>query len=162
MRRITVLGFCAALLFTLQARADVTVMAVRVGAGDPVALAKFYSSVFGLKEINRIGGSAPMEIIMNFGKDVAAAKASTGPEFVVMRIDTAPVKDAFPRVIFHVPDINAAVTTARTAGATLNGEIRSLGDTGVKFVFVVDPVGNQIELIELPKGLDRVPVDKIK
>jgi hypothetical protein len=75
MRKLmaVVVGLCAAVLVT-DARADVTVMAVRLGASDVVTLAKFYDAAFGLKEIDRVGNPAT-EIIMRFGATVAEAKA---------------------------------------------------------------------------------------
>ena len=52
-RAITaVLGFSAA-AWVMLAQADVTVLAVRLGANDVVALAKFYDAAFGLKEIDQ-------------------------------------------------------------------------------------------------------------
>jgi hypothetical protein len=41
-------------------------MAVRLGANDVVALAKFYEAAFGLKEIDRVG-TPVTEIIMRYG-----------------------------------------------------------------------------------------------
>ena len=58
------------------AQADATVMAVRLGADDVVALAKFYDAALGLKEIDRVG-DPPTEIIMRYGTTVAAAKAGS-------------------------------------------------------------------------------------
>src|SRR5262245_10432925 len=73
MRRMitAILGLCAAVL-AIDARAEVTVMAVRLGASDVVALARFYDAAFGLKEIDRVGNPAT-EIIMRFGATVAEA-----------------------------------------------------------------------------------------
>jgi hypothetical protein len=59
-------------------------MAVRLGASDVVALAKFYDAAFGLKEIDRVGNPAT-EIIMRFGATVAEAKAGASPEFLVQK-----------------------------------------------------------------------------
>jgi len=50
---ITVIGLWAVL--GIDPRAQVTVMAVRLGANDVVALAKFYDMAFGVKEIDRVG-----------------------------------------------------------------------------------------------------------
>ena len=75
MRRMipAIVGLWAALLVG-DARAQTTVMAVRLGATDVVALAKFYDAALGLKEIDRVGNPAT-EIIMRFGATVAEAKA---------------------------------------------------------------------------------------
>ena len=78
-----IVGLWAAVL-VIDARAEVTVMAVRLGASDVVALAKFYDAAFGLKEIDRVGNPAT-EIIMRFGATVAEAKAGASPEFLVQK-----------------------------------------------------------------------------
>ena len=65
----------------MPVQAEVTVMAVRLGANDVVKLAKFYEKAFGLKEIDRVGNPAT-EIIMRYGATVAEAKAGASPEFL--------------------------------------------------------------------------------
>ena len=81
-RAITaVLGLSAA-AWVMLAQADVTVLAVRLGANDVAKLAKFYDAAFSLKEIDHVG-EPPTEIIMRYGATVAAAKAGTSPEFLV-------------------------------------------------------------------------------
>src|ERR1700735_4057850 len=96
MRRATtaIFGLAAATCLT-WAHADVTVLAVRLGAKDGVALAKFYDAAFGLKEIDRVG-KPPTEIIMRYGATVAAAKAGSSPEFLVARRDPAAASDPIP------------------------------------------------------------------
>ena len=72
-----ILGITAATWLTC-ASADVSVLAVRLGAKDVVALAKFYDAAFGLKQIDSVG-QPPTEIIMRYGATVAAAKAGSSP-----------------------------------------------------------------------------------
>ena len=67
MRRMITVIVGLWVVLVLDARAQVTVLAVRLGANDVVALAKFYDAAFGLKEIDRVGNPAT-EIIM---KDAA-------------------------------------------------------------------------------------------
>ncbi len=83
MRRAatTILGLTAA-LWLAGVHADVTVLAVRLGAQDVVALAKFYDRAFGLKEIDRVG-QPPREIVMRYGATAAGAKAGSSPEFLL-------------------------------------------------------------------------------
>ena len=71
MRRMiaTLVGIVVAAC-AMPAQAEVTVMAVRLGANDVVALAKFYEAAFGLKEIDRVG-TPVTEIIMRYGATVA-------------------------------------------------------------------------------------------
>jgi predicted enzyme related to lactoylglutathione lyase len=136
------------------AHADVTVLAVRLGANDVVALSKFYDAAFGLKEIDRVG-KPPTEIIMRYGATVAAAKAGSSPEFLVAHRDSAAVNDPITHAIFRVSDIGAAVLAAKAAGATIKRDVASvsIGGMRLKTATLVDPDGNVIELMELPKGI---------
>ena len=152
-----ILGLTAATWMT-GVRADVSVLAVRLGAKDVVALAKFYDAAFGLKEIDHVG-QPPTEIIMRYGATAAAAKAGTSPEFLVERREPGAVNDAMAHAIFHVSDIGATVAAAKAAGATVKGEVASvaIGNIMVKIATLADPDGNVLELMELPKGVDHLP-----
>ena len=159
MRRpiATILGLTAATWLT-SLQADVSVLAVRLGAKDVVALAKFYDAAFGLKEIDHVG-EPPTEIIMRYGATVAAAKAGTSPEFLVERREAGAVNDPMAHAIFHVSDVGATLAAAKAAGATVKGDVASvpIGNIMVKIATVVDPDGNVLELMELPKGVDHLP-----
>src|SRR5579872_654114 len=104
MRRAiaAILGLTAA-TWLAGVRADVAVLAVRVGAPDVGALAKFYEAAFGLKEIDHVG-NPPTEIIMRYGATVGAAKAGSSPEFLVSQRDPGTANDPIPHAIFHVSD----------------------------------------------------------
>jgi predicted enzyme related to lactoylglutathione lyase len=153
---MAILGLTAATWLT-SVQADVAVMAVRLGAKDVVALAKFYDAALGLKEIDRVG-QPPTEIIMRYGATVAAAKAGTSPEFLVQLREPGAANDAMTHAIFHVSDLGATVTAAKAAGATLKGDVASvpIGGIPVKIATLVDPDGNVLELMELPKGVDHL------
>jgi len=158
MRRtiMAILGLTAATWLT-WVHADVTVLAVRLGAKDVVALAKFYDAAFGLKEIDRVG-QPPTEVIMRYGATVAAAKAGSSPEFLVARRDAGAANDPITHAVFHVSDIGAAVLAAKAAGATMKSEVASIsiGGMPLKTATLVDPDGNVLELMELPKGVDHL------
>jgi predicted enzyme related to lactoylglutathione lyase len=157
-REITTLLGLAALTWSMCVPADVTVLAVRLSAKDVGALAKFYEAAFGLKEIDRVGGQTPTEIIMRYGTSVAAAKAGASPEFLLARRDAAAGSDKMPHAVFRVTDIAETVTAAKNAGATTQGEVASvkIGNMSLKLVMLVDPDGNVLELMELPKGADHL------
>ena len=154
MRRTikALLGLTAASWLT-WVHADVTVLAVRLGAKDVVALAKFYDAAFGLKEIDHVG-QPPTEIIMRYGATVAAAKAGASPEFLVARRDSGAANDGITHAIFHVSDMGATVLAAKAAGATVKSDVASvtIGGMALKTAMMVDPDGNALELMELPKG----------
>jgi predicted enzyme related to lactoylglutathione lyase len=156
-RTITaILGLTAATWLTFV-QADVSVLAVRLGAKDVVALAKFYDAAFGLKEIDHVG-QPPTEIIMRYGATVAAAKAGTSPEFLVERREPG-AADPMAHAIFHVSDVGASVAAAKAAGATIKADVASvpIGNIMVKIATLTDPDGNVLELMELPKGVDHLP-----
>ncbi|HEU4616446.1 MAG TPA: VOC family protein [Gammaproteobacteria bacterium] len=163
MRRTVtaVLGLTAGLTaaaWLASAEADSTVLAVRLGASDVPALAKFYESAFGLKEIDHVG-DPPTEIIMRYGESADAAKAGSSPEFLVAKRDADVTPGQMAHAIFRVSDIDAAVAAAKAAGATVKGDVASIpiGGTPIKIVTMADPDGNVLEVMELPKGLDHLP-----
>jgi predicted enzyme related to lactoylglutathione lyase len=147
----------AAVTWSTWIPADVAVLAVRLGAKDVVALAKFYDTAFGLKEIDRVG-QPPTEIIMRYGASVAAAKAGSSPEFLVARREPGAANDSMSHAIFHVSDVGATVAAAKSAGATMKGDVASvqIGSMSVKIAQMIDPDGNVLELMELPKGADHL------
>jgi len=159
MRRLMAgaLGLTAATWLTCV-QADVSVMAVRLGAKDVVALAKFYDAAFGLKQIDQVG-QPPTEIIMRYGATAAAAKAGNSPEFLVERREGGATTDAMAHAIFRVSDIAATVAAAKAAGAAIKTDVASvpIGNIMVKLATMTDPDGNVLEIMELPKGVDHLP-----
>ena len=158
MRKLmmALVALCAGILVT-EARADVTVLAVRLGAMDVAALARFYETAFGLKEIDRVGNPAT-EIIMRFGATVAEAKAGASPEFLVQKREGV-ANDPMHHAIFRVSDIAATVAAAKAAGAKVDRDVStvSIGGTPIKIAMIVDPQGNALEIMELPKTLTHLP-----
>ena len=158
MRRamMAILGLSAATWFA-SVHADVAVLAVRLGAKDVVALAKFYDAAFGLKEIDRVG-QPPTEIIMRYGATVSAAKAGSSPEFLVQRREPGAGKDPMHHAIFRVSDLAATVAAAKAAGAKMDGDVVTvpIGDMPVKIAMLVDPDGNALEIMELPNGVENL------
>jgi predicted enzyme related to lactoylglutathione lyase len=141
----------------MPAQAEVTVMAVRLGANDVVKLAKFYEAAFGLKEIDRVGNPTT-EIIMRYGATVAEAKAGASPEFLLLKREGTAAKDPMHHAIFRVSDIKASVAAAKAAGATVEREMTApIGGTPIKIAMLVDPDGNALELMELPPTLTHLP-----
>ena len=151
------LGLAAA-TWWVGVQADTSVLAVRLGAKDAPALAKFYEAAFGLKQIDKVG-DPPTEVIMRFGATVAAAKAGSSPEFLVAKREGGETAGSMAHAIFHVSDINATVAAAKAAGATMKGEVASvpIGGTPIKIATMTDPDGNVLEIMELPKGTDHLP-----
>ncbi|MEJ0008445.1 MAG: hypothetical protein WDM77_19305 [Steroidobacteraceae bacterium] len=82
-----VLALGASWLVALGAHAGVALNAARVGAVDVAALARFYQAAFGLQEVNRLELPGRLEIMLNFGDSVAAAKANPAAQIVIMHRD---------------------------------------------------------------------------
>ena len=97
--------------------------------------------------------------LASYGATVAAAKAGTSPEFLVQRREPSAPNDSITHAIFRVSDLAATVAAAKAAGATMKDDVVSvpIGGVPVKIAMLVDPDGNMLELMELPKGAERLP-----
>jgi len=140
-------------VIAVPAMADVSLNGARIGAKDTEAVAKFYSTAFGMSEVQRIpqqGQSGP-EIMLNFGKTPAAAQANRnklgGSDIVIMPRASDDVKDEIPHVVFNVTDMDAVVKAVKSAGGKMAREPFVFGGT-IKIAMAVDPAGNQIEMIQ--------------
>jgi predicted enzyme related to lactoylglutathione lyase len=138
-------------MLTSLVEAGVTLNAARVGGEDVAALARFYESAFGLKEVNRLQFPGMLEIMMNFGETTAAAKANPNAQIVVMHRPSNDLKDPVPHLILNVTDMNATVAAVKAAGGTVPGAPQPFGKTGMVIGFAIDPAGNRIEMIQPPK-----------
>ena len=147
--RVGLVACAATLLLAGVVRADVTLNAARVGGEDVPALAKFYEAAFGLQEVNRLQLPGAVEIMLNFGQSVAAAKANHAAQIVIMHRADA-LKDPVPHLIFNVTDMAATTAAIKAAGGALDGEPRPFGKTGIVIGMASDPAGNRIELIQQP------------
>lgn len=152
MKRIHTLAVAlsATLLLSGAAAAQVTLNAVRIGAKDSVALAKFYEAAFGMQEVNRIGAPTGPEVFLNFGATVDAAKAGKSLPVVIMHRDSDDLQDPVPHLIFNVKDMSATVAAIKANGGSMAGEPRPFGKTGIVIGIAIDPVGNRMELIQRP------------
>ncbi len=143
------LGLCAALLATLSAQAGVTLNSARVGATDVAALEKFYVTAFGMQEVQRIGNG--IEVMLNFGDSVAAAKANPAAQIVIMHRDSDDQKDGMAHLIFNVTDMKATVAAITAAGGTMVRAPFEYQNSGIIIGLGVDPAGNHFEMLQQPK-----------
>jgi predicted enzyme related to lactoylglutathione lyase len=140
----------AVLLLATAALAQVTLNAVRVGAKDSVALAKFYETAFAMQEVNRINAPGGPEVFVNFGATADAAKANKSEPIVIMQRESDDLKDPIPHVILNVKDMAATVAAIKGAGGSLAGDPRPFGNSGIVIGIAIDPAGNRVELIQRP------------
>ena len=125
--------------------------AVRVCAKDPVTLAKFYEAAFGMSETLRLELSMGVEVILNFGATVDAAKANkNAPISVISKHDSDEPKDPTAHLIFNIVDLNATVDAIKAAGGTIESQPKDIGYKGYVIGVAVDPVGNRIEILHHP------------
>jgi hypothetical protein len=101
---VKILMIAAVALFSASgAQAGAALFGARAGAADVPKLAKFYESVFGLQETNRLELPNLFEIMLNFGDSVSAAKENENPQIILMRRESDDIKDTVPHLIFTVP-----------------------------------------------------------
>lgn len=136
---------------TASAAAGITLNGARVTAADVAKLGKFYETAFGLKEVQRLQLPGAIEIMLNFGDTVEAAKANTNTQVVIAHREEKEPRDGVAHLIFDVTDIKAAVAAVKSAGGTLEREPFEFGKRGIFIAFAVDPAGNLVELIQRPK-----------
>jgi predicted enzyme related to lactoylglutathione lyase len=146
------LGLGAALLLAMNAQAGVTLNAARVGAADVAALEKFYVTAFGMQEVQRIQMPNSLEVMLNFGDSVTAAKANPGAQIVILHRESDDQKDTMAHLIFNVTDIRATAAAITAAGGRMERAPFVFGKTGITIGLAVDPAGNHIEMLQQPKG----------
>ena len=138
------------LLLSSFAVAQNKLYSVRIGAKDIDATAKFYETVFGMQETNRITIPGGTEIFMNFGATPEEAKANKGQPILIMHRDSDDEKDPMAHVLFSVSDMSATVAAVKAAGGTMMGDPRPYGKTGMLVGAATDPAGNHFELLQFP------------
>jgi predicted enzyme related to lactoylglutathione lyase len=148
MRTITKLLTLIALLSASAAQAGDALFGARAGAVDAPKLAKFYESVFGLQETNRLELPNLFEIMLNFGDSVSAAKKNKSPTIIIMRRESDAIKDNVPHLIFKVTDIDATIAAVTAAGGKMEGAPRAFNKS--MLAFAIDPAGNRVEIIQPP------------
>jgi predicted enzyme related to lactoylglutathione lyase len=148
----TVIFISASILLAGVAAAQVTLDSARIGAKDPVALAKFYEAAFGMQEINRIPTPGGPEVFLNFGASPDAAKANKREPVLIMHRDSDDLKDPVPHLLFDVTDMASTVAAIKKNGGSMAEGPRP-GPPGMNLVIgiAVDPVGNRMELIQRPQ-----------
>ena len=127
---------------------DVQVWGVRVLASDVEAVAKFYEKTFGMSEVSRpVNSATTKEIVLNFGATPEAAKrATTVPIVIFTRPKTAPA-GAMASLIIRVPDLEKAIEAVKANGGAAPRPPGRNAVVNVRYAFVTDPDGNQIELL---------------
>lgn len=154
MSRAALILAAAGVAFALAgtAVAGVSLDAARIGAVDVPALEKFYESAFGLREVLRLQRPGMLEVMLNFGDTVQAAKSNRSAQIVIMHRPTNAIHDTVPHLILDVTDMEATAAAIQAAGGHMEGKPRPFGKTGMIIGLARDPAGNRLELIQRPKS----------
>ena len=141
--------FFIGLTTILQARADVSLMAARVGAEDVLVAAQFYVKAFGLIEVDRLElASGQAELVLGFIGDNKQSVANMGPGIAILERKSDADAESMPHIIFRVSDINAVYSKAIELGGTEVQEPMVINDLGITIAMLRDPAGNTIELLQ--------------
>lgn len=144
---ITMLFIGLSVIF--QARADVSLMAARVGAEDVLGVGEFYEKAFGLIEVDRLElDSGKLELIMGFTENDNQSIKNMGPGIAILGRESDDAAESMPHIIFRVSDIHAAYAKAIELGGTEVQKPIAVSDLGITIAMLRDPAGNTIELLE--------------
>jgi predicted enzyme related to lactoylglutathione lyase len=124
--------------------------ATRITAPDTDALAAFYKSAFGMFEVQRIAMGGGAEIMLNFGKTEAAARANPGSQLVLYPREANLPEDTTAHLIVNVTDMATTVAAIKAAGGNMEREPFGYGDTGMLIGMGIDPAGNHFEMLYFP------------
>ncbi|WP_196221857.1 VOC family protein [Sphingobium sp. CAP-1] len=116
---------------------------------DVDSLFRFYARVFGLAEVARVqqgdGADALDEIIMG-----AAGTGYATPTLVLQRYPNRPVPAPGEATLgFVVPNVDATVATALSAGGSIHRAAQTQSHHGVKVAFIKDSDGHLIEVVQM-------------
>jgi lactoylglutathione lyase len=116
---------------------------------DLPAMAEFYKSVFGLKEVMRvqdaIAGQAIDEVILS-----ASGQMEPSSSFVLLKfVDQAPPKSSDSILGFITSDLDDLLQRLQGAGGTIAQETRTMAELGLRVAFAKDPEGRLLELVQM-------------
>lgn len=116
---------------------------------DLQAMAVFYKSVFGLKEVMRvqdaIAGQKIDEIILS-----ETGEMMPGSSFVLLKfVDQEPPKTSDSILGFITPDLDDLLRRVRAAGGTVTQDARTMVEHGIRVGFARDPEGRLLELVQM-------------
>jgi predicted enzyme related to lactoylglutathione lyase len=127
---------------------NIQVWGVRVLATDAEAVATFYERAFGMSEVARpVNSATTKEIQLNFGATPEIARRSTTPAIVIYTRPKTMPAGAMASLIIRVTDLDKAIEAVKANGGTATRPPGKNAVVNVSYAFVMDPDGNQIELV---------------
>ncbi|WP_068874671.1 MULTISPECIES: VOC family protein [unclassified Phenylobacterium] len=141
----------AAIAQPTAAEPDISIRNVRVSAPDVPRTAAFYQKAFGMHEVFRLERPNLLEVILNFGPTVEAAKAAKTTRLIVVNRAPDAKLEGVSNMVFNVRDMDAAVRRVIAAGGSVElAPTRPPGLGDVTVAMIRDPAGNRIELVMRP------------
>lgn len=148
-RPISIMILFVGLAAIIQARAEVSLMAARVGAEDVFGAGEFYTKAFGLIEVDRLElASGNVELILGFAENKEESISNMGPGIAILGRESDASAESMPHIIFRVSDIDTVYFKAIELGGTEVQEPMAISDLGITIAMIKDPAGNTIELLE--------------
>jgi predicted enzyme related to lactoylglutathione lyase len=116
---------------------------------DLPAMASFYKTVFGLKEVMRvqdvIAGQPIDEIILS-----PTGEMMPGSSFVLLKFVDQPAPASSDSILgFIAPDLDELLRRLQAAGGTVAQEVRTMPELGIRVAFAKDPEGRLLELVQM-------------
>ena len=116
---------------------------------DLMAMAQFYKSVFGLKEVMRvqeaIAGQAIDEIILS-----PTGEMMPSSSFVLLKfVDQAPPQSSDSILGFITTDLDDLLRRLQAEGGSVTQEARTMPELGIRVAFARDPEGRLLELVQM-------------
>jgi predicted enzyme related to lactoylglutathione lyase len=144
------MGMALTAMFAGAAQAE-QLLASRLVADDVPALAKFYQAAFDMKQVNRFDMSnGLMEIMLNFGDTVDAAKANrAATQLVISSRQANDGSDKVAHLVFSVADMAATLKKFKAAGGKFEREPTAIGASKTMMAIGIDPAGNHVEVLYL-------------
>ncbi len=132
------------------AQADGALFGARVGAVDVPKIAKFYETVFGLKETNRLELPGLFEIMLELRRFGGRGEEEHQPDG---RRDAPGLgrrqrHHAAPH-LHRQPTSRRPIAAVKANGGKLEGEPKAFGKSTL--AFAIDPAGNHVEIIQQGK-----------
>lgn len=118
----------------------------KIGVSDLEASSRFYREVFGLKESARLEGQIKDEPIHEI---ILVGENPDDPSLVLVRYPDRDSVEAGDGVLgFLTDDLRGLVERIRQHGGRVAHEPREAVEAGVLVIYVDDPDGHQLELVQ--------------
>lgn len=117
----------------------------KIRVNDLDRCAEFYATVCQLKEVNRVSGELDGK---KYHEVMFLPTSESGTAFVLISIEDEVCEPSNTTIGFVTGDIDGFVTRATSGNGSVVRSITDVPEHGAKIVFIADPEGNQLEVIQ--------------